>query len=390
MSQPGPTPGYLAAVTDRASTATDTLFFEHAAARWPEAIRVVGADGGELAGTLAGASALVVIRSLMELGHVIQCAARLGVPRYYFVDDNFMLLRDEGAPYSTWFATYTDAGVRSALQAFDGVLLPTPALVDYFRAHHLHERLIAYPPIAGPAAPLDRGDAEGRPLTLAFFGGAHRRRAFVEVVHPAIARLARERDVRLIVVGVDAAAAPSGGRLQVVHQPYDPSYSGALRSVARQGIDILVHPGSDSVNNRYKNPHVLINACVFGAVPVFSDCPPYDAFRDGGVAVVCRNTADVWYEALAALARDPDGRRALRQRLAAYCDSAFGGRANHAVIEEIRAAHAVPRVDAFRRRQVRAAMCLGLGRLSRLATRAVRRAGREARHLTGGPSGGVS
>ena len=368
--------GYILVVTDRACEASDVLFFEHVVPRMPDALRVVRTGVDRLADGLAGATAVVIVRSLIELRHVSGCARRLGVPCYYFLDDNFMLLRDEPDPYATWFAGYSTGGVRAALQDFEGVLLATPALMDYCRAHQLHERLSFYPPVAGHRAV--RADASAsRPLTLAFFGGTHRRDAFVQFVYPAIRRAADARDIVLVAVGVDRALAPPLGRLQVVHQPYNPSYTDALASVARHGIDILVHPGSQSVNNPYKNPHVLINAWMLGAAPIFSNLPPYDAVAGDGVAILCENTVDDWSRAIATLAGNPAARRDIAERLSAYCSAHFGGHVNEQVLASILKAHRAPIASQHRGRRLRAAVCLGVSRATGLARRAVRRASRK-------------
>lgn len=377
--------GYVLVVTDHASRASDALFFEHLADRLPSQVRIARAGHESLAGPLAGASAVILVRSLIELKTVSACAKRLGVPVYFFLDDNFMLLREGPDPYATWFAAYSDDGVRVALRDFSGVLLATPALVDYFRAHHLHAHLTLFPPVAG-RAPGRPARAAGHPLTVAFFGGSHRRDAFVQLVYPAVRRAAEGRDIVLVAVGIDRALAPSEGRLRVVHEPYDPSYADALQQVAGHGVDILVHPGSPSVNNPYKNPHVLINAWMLGAAPIFSDLPPYDAVAAERVAVVCANSVEDWYRAVATLARDAAERRALIERLATYCDAHFGGRVNESVIASMLGTHAAPTMSQLRRRRVSGAVCLGLGRLTGLTRRAIRRARRSRdRTMSGAP-----
>ena len=368
---------YVLVVTDRACEASDVLFFEHLAVRMPRAVRIARVGVDNLAAALAGASALIIVRSLIELGYVGACARRLGVPSYFFLDDNFMLLREEPDPFATWFAAYSDDGVREALREFEGALLATPALVGYCRAHQLHERLTLYPPVAGPQVRRSTGPAS-RPLTVAFFGGAHRRDAFVQWVYPALRRVAERRDVILVAAGVDAVVAPSVGRLQVVHQPYNPSYSRALEDVGRHEVDILVHPGNASINNPYKNPHVLINAWMLGAAPIFSRLPPYDAVEGDRVAVLCDNTTDGWYRAIDDLAADASERRAIVERLASYCAAQFGGAVNEAAIAAMLNTHPAPTEPEARRRRLRGTMCLGITRVSGLARRAVRRVTRSA------------
>ena len=102
------------------------LFFTHLAARLPLRIAQYGRD--DLAGPLGGASVLFVIRGLFEFGNLVTCARRLDVPCYYFLDDNFMLIREE--PGQGLYVRYTNDAVRSALRDYDGVFLASQPLKD--------------------------------------------------------------------------------------------------------------------------------------------------------------------------------------------------------------------------------------------------------------------
>jgi len=332
-----------------------SLFFAHLAQRAP--LRIVEYPGRGLAAALSGAAAVVVIRGLFEFGWLPACAQRLGIPLYYFQDDNFMLIRHESATHGNSYAAYTEDRVRDALRGFDGVLLATNALVAYFRDQGLHDALTLYPPVAGPVLETPAA-APAHALTIAFFGGAHRREPFVKHVFPAVCRLARRMPVTLVAAGVEAGSLPATPGLTVVYPQYDTSYTVALQAVARFGVDILVHPSSPSANNRFKNPHVLINAHVIGATPIFSDEPPYDAVRDEGVALLCGNSEDAWYDALARLADDRPLRSAMQERLARYCGDHFNGDRNAAVIEHIVQRHRTPGALPRAGRRLVAALCL--------------------------------
>jgi hypothetical protein len=122
--------------------------------------------------------------------------------------------------------------------------------------------------------------------------------------------------------------------LTVETLPYDRDYSRSLEAMARHHIDILVHPSSHTRNNEYKNPHVLINARTLGAVPVFSDAPPYDALADHGVCLLTEDTEPGWFTALSTLG-EADVRERMSVRIAQYCDQYFNGAANIACLSEI-------------------------------------------------------
>lgn len=362
--------------------ATTTLFFGNLARRAPIQIascfmggakrRLMSATAtSRLARELAGASAVIVVRGLFEFDSLAVCAGWLNVPRYYFADDNFMVLRDEaGVADARWFKDYSIERVRRALTGYAGVLLATPSLVDYFREHRLHDRTILFPPVTQSA----RRDTPSRPagsaVSVAFFGGLHRREPFLGFVYPAVRRLARERAVRLVVAGIDRRdlAADSGLSIEVLD--YNRSYLDGLRAMSARGIDVLAHPGSFHPHNVYKNTHVIINADALGAVPVFSAGPPYDAIADEGIALVCENSETAWHSALSRVTADGALRESMRSRLAAYCAVHFNGSANLGVISTMLREHPAPTPGLRSRRLLLGIPCQGLSLGQHVMTRA--------------------
>ena len=101
-------------------------------------LRVVHYRQPDLAEQLSGASAIILVRALFELDPVIWFARLAGVPLYYFVDDNFMLLREQPGVWSAYVEPYSARNVRERLRAFSGVLVSSPALLEYFEEHRLY------------------------------------------------------------------------------------------------------------------------------------------------------------------------------------------------------------------------------------------------------------
>jgi hypothetical protein len=354
-------PPYVLVVSLAPLDPTCTLFFTHLAGRVP--LRIVQYPVDDIAGPLSGASAVIIVRGLFEFGGLIPCARALGVPLYYFLDDNFMLIRDEVGTYGTLYEEYSNDRVRWVLRRFSGVLLATKSLRTYFAEQRLHNEPLLYPPIAGLVLERPPPDSE-RPLTIAFFGGLHRRGPFVDHVFPAIRRLAMTTPVRLVAAGLEAGRLPAAAGVELICPTYDPSYAVALGIVARYGVDILVHPSSATANNIYKNPHVLINARVLGAAPIFSDVPPYDAVAGMGIAVLCDNTEEAWFDALARVAGDPAVREQLLSGLDAYCRRHFSGESNAAIIRTMLQRHPVPDAPTRVVRRVAGAGCLAVGHIT--------------------------
>ncbi len=328
----GESQAFVLVVSLQPLDATTTLFFGHLQRRMPGAIRVAQYGTDDVADALGDAAAVVLVRGLFEFSDVARCARALRIPLYYFLDDNFIVLRDQGGTGAEFVTRYSLGDVRGALRGFAGVLLATPSLMSYFSDQGLHPHLLLFPPVmdgeelAAPRAP--------RPVvTVAFFGGRHLHRQLLDDIVPAVRCLALQRPVRLLAVGLPDAIPASEG-LVVRQQPYDESYPRGLRALAAEGVDVFVHPvAAGMANNAYKNPHALISALALGAVPVVSNAPPYAALGADGVAIMCEDDEASWLTALTQAVTDDTLRSKLGSRLATYCAEHFSGSSNRAVVE---------------------------------------------------------
>jgi hypothetical protein len=324
--------------------ATTTLCFDRLPRPHRQRVRAIhyGVWYGGLPEEMVGASAVVFVRALFNFGEWIDAAVRLGVPHYYFLDDNLMLLKGEGA-YAKEYASYTDDHVRRRLRSFSGVLLSSHPLLDYFAERGLHSRLLYYPPIAArledhePWAPGARVGAR-----LGYLGGPHRAAALRDEVLPAIAQLAGRVPLELVVMGMAPGALGSTPGVPVTYLAREVSYELALRQIGAKGIDILVHPGTDTLNNRYKTLNVLINADAIGAAPVLSAEKPYDQLVSGEQALLCGHDPASWAAAIERLATDRAERARLVAANARYCQEHFSGAENAAVIEGMLREHVAP------------------------------------------------
>jgi hypothetical protein len=335
--------GYLLVVARVRDDAFTALFFESLPPDVRSRVRIREFGRDSLVTSLAGATAVVLTRrGLFDFRTLSVVAGRLGVPRYYFLDDNFLIVREEAAVFGPGWSAYTADNVRRALSGYAGVLLGSRPLVDYFQDHRLHPRLLEFPPIAWPVlrprAPAERDD----PFRIAFFGGDHRKPLFIDCVYPAVQRLARRQPVELVVAGLPLSAMPHDAGLRVVTLPYEHAYGEALRRLAGFRIDALVHPTPSSRNNPYKNANVLINARAIGAVPVLTDEPPYSEFLEPRPALLCQNTVDSWHAALSRLAADRCVGDRVFERTASYCEQHFAGDRNARIVRDILSTHAEP------------------------------------------------
>lgn len=330
---------YVLVITPDAEAAPTALFFSRLAWLQADAVRIAQYRRDRVAALLGHACAVVFVRGLFEFGDLVRCAGWLGVPRYYFVDDHFILVREDGGAAARFVADHTEANVVRMLRDFSGVLVSTTALREDFRKRHVHADVRLFPPAMPAAAP--EGPKQPRELHVAFFGGSHLHPYLLETILPAVRRLAQRRPLTLIAAGLPCDVAPSDG-LTIHLLPYEPSYLIGLERIRSLGIDVLVHPVAPGLrNNPFKNAHALITAHALGAIPVVSAAPPYIGLDETGVAVLCSDSPDSWLQGLER-AIDVEHAAGLRERLAAYCEREFSGAANLAVWRDLLARHSPP------------------------------------------------
>ena len=372
--------GYILVVARVRDDAFAALFFESLPPDVRAHVRIFEFGRDSPVTALAGASALVLTRrGIFDFRTFSTVAGWLGIPRYHFLDDNFLVVREEPEAYGADWSEYTTHNLRRALRAYTGVLLASRPLIQYFQERKLHMRLVEYPPITWPVLRTRVPAPPGEPFRVAFFGGDHRKTLFRECVYPAIARLATRRTVEVVAAGIEPGSLPEAAGVRVVPLPYEMAYGAALRRLAAHRIDALLHPTPSSRNNPYKNENVLINARAVGAVPVLTHTPPYDRLGTPAPAVLCDNTVDAWHAALTRLAGDASFGDRVFEETGRYCDRHFSGKVNAEVIRGMLAAHQVPRPGVRLARSVVAALPL---ELDRCYVRARRRA-QQSRRLRG-------
>jgi len=389
-----PEAGFVLVVSLEPLDATSTLFFGERLGLAAEQMRMVQYGSREVAGLLARAAAVIVVRGLFELDDVVRCARVLRIPLYYFLDDNFIVLRDHGGVEAAFVTRYSLDNVRTALRGFAGVLLATPPLLEYFAEWRLHPRLLLWPPVADSHPPATLSGPRSR-LHVAFFGGRHLHQMFKDTIVPAIRRLALARPVALLVAGIPEPI-PSSHGLMVTHLAYDADYRRGIAALAAEGVDLLLHPVAPGLaNNIYKNPHAVISAHALGAVPIVSDAPPYGAGSHSsvpevpvgahfsapdaglaaeGVALFCDNTEKSWHQALLQASTDQRLAAAIRASVDRYCVNRFSGEINRAVVAGLLREHRPPA-------PVWGAIRAGLARGCGLMAKAGRAASRLARAI---------
>jgi glycosyltransferase involved in cell wall biosynthesis len=315
---------------------TTTLCFEHLPQFFQQRVRIIYPNNC-FPDEMIGASAVVFIRMLPDFAEWIEYAKKMKIPHYYFLDDNFLLLREEKA-YAAAYDFFTIDKVRNSLKSFKGVLLSTHSLIKYFKENNLHDNLIYYPPIANRSVIYENtgvGLKKEKMLRIAYFGGSHRHQPFKEIVFPAIREFSVDHSVELFLGGVNQNSLPTSENLNIYHFPFEMSYDLALGRFASFDIDIIVHPNSQTINNSYKTFNVLINAMAIGATPILNNAPPYDILGPEKVALLCNEDKDSWLDSIRIVYENPDLAKIIKNNLNQFCLKYYNGDANTIAINNI-------------------------------------------------------
>ncbi len=294
---------------------------------------------------IARASCVIFVRHVNAFRPWIDAAKTLGVPMYFYMDDNLPLMVQLGET-TVLHEDYRIPKFREDMKLFKGVLLTSPHLVTYFRENLFHDNPIYFPVSFHDQSPLavdfyeDKRPGE---VTVVFAGGAHRSAGLWEVVVPALKKLAAEgASIHLVgpksddlLYDDDLKNLPEN--MRITGLPFEIGYLFAMRRFARYRPDFVVHAPSSTKNNTYKTLHPLVSAVMMDAVAVLPDGEPYDAVKQTGNAIIVDDAAKPlsWYQAFKSLVSGQHDFEAVKARNRIFCAEHFSGKENVRVLTQI-------------------------------------------------------
>ncbi len=327
--------------------ASVSLCFDYLPLPMRQKVRVVLAAGGFALSELAYASCLIVVRHLTAYNEWIAAAKTIGIPIYYFLDDNLLELASrEGYDLGEDFSIDR---VRRKLRSFAGVLVSTETLAEYFRAHRLHAN-VSVLPICYARQPLSLPDTPKEAafdLTIASLGGRHRLKELQETIFPAIrAAAGNDRQIHLVVGGCFPEdfkrvqeSGIAGENIKLTLLPFDADLVRALMRVAEHRPDIVVHAPTTSINAIYKTLNIALCAYLLDALLLVADDPPFSSTNfDCGIKVAPPDEPRAWLRALEEIIEGRVDIQELKTRNARYCKAEFSGAENVKVLQTILAA----------------------------------------------------
>ncbi len=298
-------------------------------------LRIVCANIWQL-DQLSGAACVIMVRSLTVASIWKEYAKKLGIPIYYFVDDNLPSV----SKYIKDYKDYTIENVRTWLMDYDGVLASSKELAKYYTKRNIHEKTYCFPPVIGSLLYENKtkfSDKEAI-FSIAFIGSSFRNESLIHCVWPAIGELAAYTKIKFCCPDDSAlrSLGDSSSNISVTYVPRTMSLDQMLLKYNNLNVDAIVHPGPDIENNRYKTLNLLLNAVQLGAVLVVPDRPPFNQVEDRERLFVSikDDSPQGWCNGLKRVL-DKEIRREMVKKSTEFCLSQYAGEQNQLVIDEI-------------------------------------------------------
>jgi hypothetical protein len=264
---------------------------------------------------LASASLVIVVRGFEQMA-LSGCAALLteiGVPYAWFIDDDFVTLREE----EPRFHFYTQERVNAFLANAAALIVTTESLAAKFSA--LAAVTLRWPCVYDRALAKAAPSSPGGAFRVGAFGGAFRRESFKRDIVPALAAL-RER----LPVKTYAANGIAHGLRKTDAEPilFEAEFRSFVHRWRALELHAITHPYGDTENISGKGMASLLVAAYLGAVPIAGAEPAYACVGENEGVLKAGPSAQDWSACLARLA-DSAEREQLYRRLDLFCRTAF-------------------------------------------------------------------
>ncbi|MEI6306353.1 MAG: glycosyltransferase, partial [Deltaproteobacteria bacterium] len=181
------------------------------------------------------------------------------------------------------------------------------------------------------------------PIVIGFAGTATHR-ADLEVVEPALFRIAQKYGDRVAFRFMGEAYQELTTLPGFSFIPFERGYNSYARTLGEAGFDIALVPLKDNLFNRCKSNIKWLEYSICGVAGIYSDLPPYNScIRHGATGVLVDNDPDKWYQALSLLIEHPEMRHEIARNSHAVVSNHYTIRAKaHKYIDtyrEIMVAH---------------------------------------------------
>ena len=259
---------------------------------------------------LTWANVIVIIRGAMEMDWLIARSAKKAGKKLVYVLDDDLLNVPQHIESSTFYnSPKTQKLMHRIMRLCDVFASPSLNLIEKYGEEFSETVLIEEPSLAHEK----KEHPEKKTVDVCFAGSLDRTKDLETLLTDVLKRLMEEFGERISITFFGARPAIVD-ECHLRYLPYQMDYTDYIDVMSRQDFDIGLAPMIPTEFSRYKHYNKYVEYASYGIVGVFSNVEPYTrAIRNGENGLLCENTAEAWYEAIAALINQPEYLRKLRE-----------------------------------------------------------------------------
>lgn len=228
----------------------------------------------------------------------------------YILDDDLLNIPPEISSASYYGRKDIQMYIRGMIGMSDGILSPSPILLDKYATDGRKGFLIEEPAI--DPVPYTPHDPDA-PVKIGFAGSVDRTDDLETILRGALLRIKREYGDR--VAFEFFGAIPSfAEELQATCYEYTDSYDEYRGVLNLLEWDIGLAPMPQTAFHACKHYNKFVEYAAAGIAGIFSDVSPYSRLTDyQDCVILCENSEQSWFEAISLLIDNPEGREMMRE-----------------------------------------------------------------------------
>ena len=267
-----------------------------------------------------------------ELDYLEVCE-HLGIPCFYFTDDNFDVLAEE---YNiAWMIEESNNWNKARLEKFEGIIVTSENLYSYFvEKYDIATEKMYYLPCMPAERMIQYNAMSDTCIKFAYLGGQWRNESFINEFLPVLKDLSKYYHVELIICDDENLQINDFANIDIIRIKRRLNLSELLREVRAYSPNFLIHSGYSQKNDIYKNVNALFNALCIGAVLITNDIMPYNNSELNKALLLLKDTSNL-IPIISNNSVGTDYWKMMYGNALKICDEKYDYEANKCILEDI-------------------------------------------------------
>lgn len=239
-----------------------------------------------------------------------EASFKAGKMLLYILDDDLLNIPPEVSSAAYYAQKDTQAYIRGMIGMSDGIISPSPVLLEKYAVDGRKGFLFEEPAI--DAVSYEMRDTEA-PVKIGFAGSIDRTADLETILGGALKRIKSKYGDR--VAFEFFGAIPSfADELQATCYDYTDSYEEYRGVLNLLEWDIGLAPMPDTAFHACKHYNKFVEYAAAGIAGIYSDVMPYSRLTDfQDCVILCENSEQSWTDAISLLIDNPEGREMVRE-----------------------------------------------------------------------------